>query len=47
MNSIMELFTMVSGQRMVIEKVKELKFGKMEASMLVTGKMTRPTEKDD
>lgn len=43
MNWIMELFIKVSGQKMAIEKAKELKFGKMAASMLVTGKLIKPT----
>jgi hypothetical protein len=38
---------MDSGQKMDIEREKEHKSGKMEASILATGKMIKPTETDD
>ena len=47
MSLIMELSIMDSGQKMVIEMEKELRFGKMAVSLLATGVTTRLTVKDD
>lgn len=47
MNWIMELFTMVNGQRKDLEKEKAYNFGKMQASMKVTGKTIKLMDMED
>ena len=47
MSLIMERFIMGNGQKVDIVRVKELKYGKMEANMLGIGRLIKQMVKED